>query len=115
MNDKKDGGYRTDKKGKVQAIVRGLVAEFLNAEANRTSLITVTGSRITNDLKHITILLSVMPIEQEEQALHFARRKRSLVKEYLKSKLPTARIPFVEFEIDQGEKNRQRIEELANE
>ncbi|MBL7045972.1 MAG: ribosome-binding factor A [Parcubacteria group bacterium] len=115
MNDKNGASFRTDRKEKAQAVVRELVTEFLNTEANRTSLVTVTGSRMTKDLKHVTILLSVMPTEQEEQVLHFARRKRSEVKEFLKSKLPTARIPFVEFEIDQGEKNRQRIEELANE
>ncbi|MAF59814.1 MAG: ribosome-binding factor A [Candidatus Pacebacteria bacterium] len=105
----------TDRKDKTEALIRELAAEFLSREANRTSMITVTGARLTKNKRHATVSLSVLPEEAEEQVIHFARRKRSEFKEYLKKRLSASRIPFVDFEIDQGEKNRRRIEELSNE
>ena len=88
-------------------------AFFLTHEASKESLITVTRAEVSPDLKNITIFMSVLPTEQEKPALAFAKRKRSDFRNYLKTKSALGRIPTIDFEIDYGEKNRQRIDDLT--
>ncbi|HWA31918.1 MAG TPA: ribosome-binding factor A [Candidatus Paceibacterota bacterium] len=93
-------------------LVRELGAEFLNREANRTALITVTGASVSEDLRRATLLITVLPEEKEHEALDFAKRKRGELREYLKKNMRSKNVPFVDIEIDQGEKNRQKIDDL---
>ncbi len=95
--------------------IQEVAAEFLSRESNRVSLITVTNVSISKDFKRATVYFTVYPETHETQALHFARRKRSEFKEYLKKRMHSKRIPFVEFEIDTGEKHRQHIDDISRE
>ncbi|MCU0660259.1 MAG: ribosome-binding factor A [Candidatus Pacebacteria bacterium] len=97
---------------KVGNLIRELAGRFIQEESNKTSLITVTEATISKDMKRATIFFTVFPAEKEEAVLDFLKRKRSEFHDYLKGKLETRAIPFVDFEIDRGEKNRQRIDEL---
>ena len=99
---------------KILELVKKLAAEFFSREADKTSIITVTNANISDDLKNATIFFSVFPEDSEKAALNFAKRKRGEFKKYVRSKLRMKRIPFFDFEIDMGEKNRQKIEELSN-
>ena len=103
----------SDRVLQVSTLIKDAAAEFLNRESNRTSLITVTGATISKDFARATVYFTVFPDDQQEQVLHFARRKRADFKAYLKSHLRLRRIPFVDFEIDAGEKHRQHIDEIA--
>lgn len=97
---------------KVKDLLKDLAADFLQNESNGTSLITVTGSNVSADFKKATIFITVFPADNEESALNFVKRKRKSFKEFAKTKVSMRRIPFFDFEIDKGEKNRQRIDEL---
>jgi ribosome-binding factor A len=88
-------------------------ADFMARESNHESLITVTRSDISSDLKNVTIYLSVLPETQTEKAMAFAKRVRTDFREYLKHKSKLHPIPTVDFELDLGEKNRQRVDELT--
>lgn len=90
-----------------------LAAEFLARESNRQSLITVTRSDMSPDYKQVTIYLSVLPESQTEKAIEFAKRVRSDFRDYLKEKTVMHPVPTVDFELDAGEKNRQRVDELT--
>ena len=103
----------TLRQDKVKENIRNLVAQFLEAESNRLSLITVTDANVSKDLKKATVFVSVLPESEEEPALNFLKRKRSDARDYLRKKLDMRSIPFLDFEIDYGEKNRQRIDELS--
>ena len=105
----------TDRSLQVSLLIKDAAADFLNKESNRTSLITVTGANISKDFSKATVFFTVFPDDQQEQVLHFTRRKRADFKAYLKSHLQLRRIPFVDFEIDTGEKHRQRIDEISRE
>ncbi|MBC8465345.1 MAG: hypothetical protein H8D63_03180, partial [Parcubacteria group bacterium] len=59
-----------------------LAAEFILAEASKASLITVTDCRIADNMRDMTILLSVLPESEEQHALNFLKRKRSQFREY---------------------------------
>lgn len=98
---------------KVEEIVRQLAAEFLSRESNRTSLITVTNVRLNDNSTKATILLSVLPEEREEGAVEFANRNRNEFRSFLMKRVRMRSIPIIEFAIDRGEKNRQKLDTLA--
>lgn len=100
---------------KVANQIKELSAEFLGRENNRTSLITVTDCNTSPDLKKATIFITVLPSTKEHDALDFSKRKRPEIREYLKKKMNLKVIPFLDIKIDDGEKNRQKIDELLRE
>ena len=93
--------------------IHRLAAEFLQRESNYLSLITVTSISLSEKGTHAVIYFTVLPIEKEKAALDFIKRKRSEFRSYAMEKSRMGRIPFFDFEIDGGEKNRQRIDELS--
>lgn len=90
-----------------------MAANFFARESNRESLITVTRAILSPDEKKATIYFSVLPELREESALFFAKRMRGEFRAYLKKESRISAHPFIDFEIDLGEKNRQRIESLT--
>lgn len=104
-----------DRKEKVSNLVKEIAAEFLGRENNRTSLITVTHANVSPDLKKGTIYITVLPAKKEAEVIEFCKRKRSEFRDFLKKNMQTKTVPFVDFAIDEGEKNRQKIDELLRE
>lgn len=102
----------TQRNEKIANQIKKLAAEFLGRENNRTSLITVTSCNTSPDLKKSTIFITVLPDAKEHDALDFAKRKRAEIREFIKGKMKIKIIPFLDIQIDQGEKNRQKIDEL---
>lgn len=102
----------SDRQGKVANFLKELSAQFLERESNGTSLITVTSCTVSPDLKKGTIFITVLPDEKEHDALDFAKRKRGELRDHIKKNMKTKFIPFIDIEIDKGEKNRQKIDEL---
>lgn len=98
---------------KVRENIKHLAAEFLQRESTGNSLITVTDANISKDLKKATIFITVLPEASEDSALNFAKRKRGAIRNFIKTKLQMKTLPYLDFEIDQGEKNRQKIDELS--
>ncbi len=99
---------------KVAGVIKKLSAQFLQIESSGQSLITVTNCNISPDLRKATIFISVLPEKSEEFALNFIRRKRSEMRDYIKKNTKMRVLPFLDVEIDYGEKNRQRSDELSN-
>ena len=93
--------------------LRTAAAEFLAREANRNSLITVTRVEMRPDGKHAVIYITVFPETAEAAALAFANRNRGELGQFLLKRTKGMRIPKFEFEIDLGDKNRRRIDELS--
>ena len=100
---------------KVANQIKELAAQFLGRVNNRTSLITVTSASCSPDLKRATIFITVLPNEKESAALGFVKRQLKEMREFLKKNMPIKTIPFLYVMIDQGEKNRQKIDELLRE
>ncbi len=97
---------------KVANLIKERVAEYLSRENNGTSLITVTSANCSPDLKQATVFITVLPENKEKTALLFAKRKRPEIRDYLKKHMETKVVPFIDIDIDRGEKNRQKIDEL---
>ena len=103
----------TGRDGRIKDIVKDLAARFVQLESNYTSLVTVTDIMLLDFGKRATILVTVLPDDKEEAALDFLKRKRTEFREYVKKNSKLGRIPFFDFDIDHGEKNRQRIDAIA--
>lgn len=106
---------KSQRSEQVRETLQHLAAKFIELEADRTSLITVTHADISPDFKHSTIYISVLPDSKEEDALNFCKRKMTDFKKYAMENLRMKSIPFFDVRLDVGEKNRQRIEELSHE
>jgi len=100
------------KRGRLQTVLTELAAQFIQLESSGSSMITVTNCQISDNLRSATIFISVFPETAEESAINFMKRKRRDFKSYVKSNAKLQRIPFFDFEIDKGEKNRQKLDGL---
>ncbi len=97
---------------RIKEILHDLAARFLIINGNGTSLLTVTSVELREGGKHATIFFTVFPDTFEKTAIEFAKRKRPEFKEFVKENSKLGRIPQLDFEIDLGEKNRQKIDNL---
>lgn len=97
---------------RTEDIIKELAGKFIALESNRTSLVTVTNIFLTNRGKNVKILFTVLPEDKELAVLDFMKRKRADFRDYMKEKARLPIIPFVDFEIDFGEKNRQNVDRL---
>ncbi len=102
----------TQRQEKMNKELGKIFATFIERESNKTSLITVTRCDIAPNFKNIIVYLSVLPVDKEEQVISFMNRRKWDARDYVKKSLSMRIIPFVEFRIDYGEKNRQRIDQL---
>lgn len=104
--------HGSDRNDRLISLFRELAAQFISEEANPSPLITVTGARVSSDLGHSTIFVTVFPEHEEVTALNFLKRKGSEFRGFVKKKGNLKVIPFFDFSLDIGEKNRQHLESL---
>lgn len=100
---------------KVAVLLTELAGKYIAREAGRTTLITPTRSTISRDGKNATIFVSVFPDNDKENALAFLKRHKDLFRDYLKKASRLSRLPYITFEFDYGEQNRQHLDELSRE
>ena len=98
---------------KLKELIRAMAAEFFSRESNRTSLITVTNVEIGARGSNARILVTVLPEDQEEDALSFIHRRLTDFREYVMSHARMMRVPYFSVALDRGEKNRQRMDEIG--
>ncbi len=96
----------------VEQQVLGITQDFFQRESSGASMITVTRTEVSKDMKHGTIFITVLPENKEDAAINFAKRMRSELRHFVMKRLPVKVIPFFEVEIDFGEKNRLHVDEL---
>jgi ribosome-binding factor A len=90
-----------------------LAARYIAREAGRSTLITPLRSELSPDRKHATVFVSIFPDQEREHALKFLNRHGDSFREFLKSEGRFAVLPFVKFEFDYGEENRQHLDDLS--
>ena len=103
---------KSERQLKIEQKVLGRAQDFFQRESSGASMITVTRSEVSRDMKHGTIFITVLPEDKEDAAINFAKRMRSELRHYIMKRLPIKVIPFFEVEIDYGEKNRLHVESL---
>ena len=98
---------------KLKDVIKVAAAEFLQRESNYTSMLTITDVSLSEKSNRAVVFFTVLPEDKEKGALDFVKRKRAEFREFFKSKARMRALPFFDFEIDKGEKNRQKIDEIA--
>jgi len=101
------------RKTQVEEALAHFAMDFLARESSVKALITVTHATVAPTFKHVTVYFTVLPVAMEKDALKFAKRSRTDFRAYVKKHSLLHPIPVVDFAIDLGEKNRQRIDELT--
>lgn len=89
------------------------IGRYIAREAGRGTLITPTRATFSKDRKNATIFVTVYPEAQEGKALEFLMRHKDIFRNELKKTTRFTRLPFIWFEIDQGERARQRFDDVA--
>lgn len=100
---------------KMASLIAQFAAEYFETESNSDPLITVTHADILDKGKRAIISFTALPREKELIALEFAKRRRNDFRQFVMSKKSFGFTPKIDFAIDEGEHNRQRIDELLNE
>ncbi len=97
---------------KIQEAIREAAARFIERESNKTALITVTRVELADRGRSAMIYISVMPEDGEDSALNFLKRKRADMRDAVKAHLNVRTIPFLDVQIDSGQKALHTIEAL---
>ncbi len=103
----------SDRHLRVESLIRELVANFIQQEANTDPLITVTRTSTAPDYRRVTIFFTTIPDGKEEAALAFLKRSGGEIRGYIKKKSNLKIIPFIEFSVDYGERHRQHIDDIS--
>ena len=96
---------------KVNSLLKNLSADFLKKNADN-SIITITRLETSKDLKTAKIFISIFPESKETETIKFLKSRIGELREFVGSKIKMKFLPHLEFEIDKGEKERQKIEKL---
>ncbi len=102
----------TQRQEQVKGQLLQFAGDFISQESNRESLVTVTDADVSPNFSNATIYITVMPEEKEQEVIHFLMRRGRDFRTFVMSKTNMKRVPYFDFKIDEGDKNRRRIDEL---
>jgi ribosome-binding factor A len=102
-----------DRHDRVRSLISELVASFIREEANANPLITVTRLDIAPNYRNVTVYFTTIPESGQEDALIFLKRKGGDLRGHVMKHSNLKVVPYFTFEIDYGERNRQRIDTIV--
>ncbi len=105
---------REVKHNRLEGVIHRLAAEFIRDNSTSSSLITITRVSLSPTGKEGKIFFTTLPENQEETALKFLERKLPEFKIYVRDNSRIHLVPHLDFKIDYGERNRQRLDELTS-
>lgn len=103
----------TLRQDKVNSVLQETISSYVS-ENTLPALTTIMYVDVSPDLKSATVYVSIFPEDKEVDVLNLLNKKISDLKRYVNSKLKMKFLPTFKFEIDRGEKQRRRIDELLN-
>jgi ribosome-binding factor A len=103
----------TQRHDRIQEEIARAAGEWISRESNRTSLVTVTRVVLDEEGSRATIMISVLPENQEVAAHSFIKRNLGEIRSYLGETAKVGRLPTLSVEIDRGEKNRAAVEAIV--
>src|SRR3989344_2930375 len=105
---------REVKREVIAEIIHRLAAQFVLEEGSDASLLTITRVEISPTGKEAKVFFTTLPESEENTALKFLERKTPEFKRYVRDKSRIGMVPHIDFKIDYGERNRQRLDELSS-
>lgn len=95
--------------------IRKYASDYITREASRLSLITITRCEISSDGKRAVLFMSILPEKAEPIAMDFLKRHQDYIRRWVQQHSKIRAVPWLRFTLDQGEKNRQLVDELLRE
>ncbi len=96
---------------KVNSLLRQFVSSFLVKEKG-SAIVTITRIETSKDLKIAKIFISIFPESKEIEMVKLLKSRIGELHRFIGSRIKMRFLPRLEFEIDKGEKERQKIEKL---
>ncbi len=104
------------RKEKLSSLLTELISEYMKTRVQSpSSAITITRLEISDDFKKVVIFVTMYPEDTQRETMRILKKERVKLRKTVGKSLTTKFIPSFEFRIDEGEKSRQRIEELIKE
>jgi ribosome-binding factor A len=105
----------TRRTARVEDLLRAEIAHLITVEMGdpRVSMVTVVGVRVSPDLRHAVVQISVLG-EQEErlESLGALRKARGFIRSRLARRVRMRATPELVFELDRGAEHSQRIHDI---
>ncbi len=98
---------------RVTELIAHEAAAFILLESSGQSLITVTRAILSKNADHAKIFFSVFPADQTKPAVSFLERSAGDFRAHLAKHARLHPIPRIEFVLDEGELNRQHLDNLT--
>lgn len=105
----------SDRDKKLNHQIKKVISEFLRLEFGANPLVSITNFFVAQGLKSAKANITVFPESAERRVLYTLSKKQKNLRGHIMLHTRMKYIPFVSFEIDCGEKNRRRIDELLQE
>lgn len=102
---------------RVSDLIREEIADIIMNKVKdpRLGFVTVTGAKITEDLKIVTIYLSILKEEEKETTIEMLNSAKGFIRAELAKRLKMKFIPSLTFRIDESLEYGVRIEKLLRE
>ena len=94
-------------------LLRDIVSSFIKEKIDFKAIVTVMRVETPDNLRSAEVFVSVFPEEKESEALHFFKRKKNDLYEFVKPRLKMRFLPSFSFEIDKAIKLERKIEEIS--
>ena len=101
---------------RVSDLIREETADIIMNRIKHKSLgfITVTGAKVSDDLRHATVYLSVLNDEEREKTVRKLNSSASFIRTELAKRLKMKYIPSLHFEIDESIDYGKKIDKIIN-
>ncbi|MDO8554980.1 MAG: 30S ribosome-binding factor RbfA [bacterium] len=100
------------RKEKAVSLLSRLIPEFIKKFSFGKTIVTVTRLEVSDDLRTVKVFIGAYPQADEARTMALLAKKNKEIRKYIGSHIRWKFLPELIFLIDEGEKNRQRIEEL---
>ena len=99
---------------RVSDLLRQEIADIIMRKVKdpRLGFVTVTGVKITEDLKAAHVFVSVLKEEEKENALEILNSARNFIRSEVANRVRMKTIPSIDFRIDESIGYGDRIEKL---
>ena len=101
---------------RVSDLIREEVTDIVMNKIKHKTLgfLTITGAKVSDDLKHATVYLSVLNAEESARIVKKLNSSVSFIKGELARRLTMRRVPSIEFRIDKSIEYGMKIDKLLD-
>ena len=101
---------------RVSDLIREEIADIIMNKIKHKTLgfITVTGAKVSDDLRHATVYLSVFNVEDNKKTLRKLNSSASFIKGELARRLKMRYVPSITFKIDEAIEYGRKIDKILD-